>query len=79
MKLIPIEHGFPEKKTQCVVTDGYSYHLVEYIGNEKWKDLYLPCIYGYEEEKFFGSYESPVTHYILLPKLPMNAEENCDV
>lgn len=73
MKLIPIEDGFPKMETQCVVTDEYSYHLVEYIGEGKWKDLWSPDIFGINEERFFGS-DSPITHYIPLPKLPLDVE-----
>ncbi len=72
MKLISIEEeGFPTKNTECVVTDGYSYHLVEYIGNGKWKDMWMNTTYGEEEERLFGS-DSPITHYITLPKLPLD-------
>lgn len=71
MKLISIENGFPTKNTECVVTDGYSYHLVEYIGDGKWKDMWGARTYGEDEDNFFGS-DSPIIYYIPLPKLPLD-------
>jgi hypothetical protein len=71
MQFNRVKDGYPKKGAECVITDGYSYKLVEYIGEDKWEDIWTSEIYGESDEWWgFGSKKDPINKYIELPKLP---------
>jgi hypothetical protein len=66
MKWKRTEDGYPEKGIECLITNGYSYWLVEYIGEEEWQQTQGdPAIRGRKDDLL-----SPITEWIELPKLP---------